>query len=149
LYRFYDVDQGEILIDSQNISRVSLDSLRKQIGVVPQDTVLFNDTIFNNIAYGNINATRSDVESAAKVCYITDKHYLSDCSARFRDKMAKIDEAIGSMIDGYETRVGERGLKLSGGEKQRIAIARVILKSPRILLLDEATSGTSSYGAKK
>jgi ABC-type transport system involved in Fe-S cluster assembly fused permease/ATPase subunit len=111
-------------VDGQEISQVTLESLRKHIGVVPQDTVLFNDTIFYNIAYGNLSATQEEVENAAR--------------------MARIHDTILTFPEGYETKVGERGLKLSGGEKQRIAIARTILKSPKILLFDEATSALDS-----
>jgi ATP-binding cassette subfamily B protein len=120
LYRFYDVQQGAILIDGQDIRSLTQDSLRAAIGVVPQDTVLFNDTIYYNIAYGRPTAAPAEVEQAA-------------C-------MAHIHEFIMGLPDGYQTRVGERGLKLSGGEKQRVAIARTILKKPAILLFDEATS---------
>ena len=120
LFRFYDVDQGAIEIDGQDIREVTQDSLRRAIGVVPQDTVLFNDTIYYNIAYGRPEATRAEIELAAR--------------------LARIDDFIASLPDGYETTVGERGLKLSGGEKQRVSIARVILKAPRILVFDEATS---------
>jgi len=120
LFRFYDVDQGEITVDGQDIRAVSQVSLRENIGIVPQDTVLFNDSIFYNIAYGRSNATQEEVEKAAG--------------------LAHISEFINKLPDGYQTMVGERGLKLSGGEKQRVAIARVILKDPRILILDEATS---------
>ncbi|KAG2211828.1 hypothetical protein INT47_004514 [Mucor saturninus] len=120
LFRFYDPDSGCISIDGQDISQVKQSSLRKNIGVVPQDTVLFNDTILYNIRYGDINASDEDVYRAAKAAQIHDK--------------------IMSFPDGYETKVGERGLRLSGGEKQRVAIARTILKNPPIILLDEATS---------
>ncbi|MGR8949880.1 MAG: ABCB family ABC transporter ATP-binding protein/permease, partial [Gammaproteobacteria bacterium] len=120
LFRFYDVSDGAIYIDKQNIRDVRQASVREAIGIVPQDTVLFNDTIYYNIAYGNPAADRSAVEEAAR--------------------MARIEDFILSSPDGYETMVGERGLKLSGGEKQRVAIARTILKNPRILLFDEATS---------
>ncbi|KAI9258713.1 hypothetical protein EDC94DRAFT_563959 [Helicostylum pulchrum] len=120
LFRFYDPDSGRILIDGQDISRVTQASLRKAIGVVPQDTVLFNDTILYNIRYGDVNASDEDVYRAAKAAQIHDK--------------------ILSFPDGYNTKVGERGLRLSGGEKQRVAIARTILKNPPIILLDEATS---------
>src|SRR3954451_9907746 len=120
LFRFYDVDGGAIEIDGQDIRDVTQDSLRRSIGVVPQDTVLFNDTIFYNIAYGRPEATREEVEAAARLAHIHD--------------------FVAALPDGYETMVGERGLKLSGGEKQRVAIARVILKAPRILIFDEATS---------
>ncbi|PKC10833.1 hypothetical protein RhiirA5_413840 [Rhizophagus irregularis] len=120
LFRFYDVNSGRILIDGQDIRSVKQESLRRNIGVVPQDTVLFNDTIFYNIHYGNINASDEEVHKSAKASQIHDR--------------------ILNFPDGYETRVGERGLRLSGGEKQRVAIARTILKDPPIILLDEATS---------
>jgi ABC-type transport system involved in Fe-S cluster assembly fused permease/ATPase subunit len=120
LFRFYDVDAGAIEIDGQDIRDVTQDSLRRAIGVVPQDTVLFNDTIYYNVAYGRPGATRAEVEQAAR--------------------LARIHDFIATLPDGYDTMVGERGLKLSGGEKQRVAIARVILKSPIILIFDEATS---------
>ena len=120
LFRFFDVDAGAIEIDRQDIRAVTQDSLRRAIGVVPQDTVLFNDTIYYNIAYGRPGATRAEVEEAAR--------------------LARIHDFVISLPDGYETIVGERGLKLSGGEKQRVAIARVILKAPKILVFDEATS---------
>jgi ATP-binding cassette subfamily B protein len=120
LFRFYDVTGGRVLIDGQPIDRVSQASLRAAIGVVPQDTVLFNDTIGYNIAYGRPGATEAEVVQAAK--------------------LAQVHDFVERMPDGYRTMVGERGLKLSGGEKQRVAIARTILKNPRILVLDEATS---------
>ena len=120
LFRFYDVDAGAIEIDGQYIREVTQESLRRAIGVVPQDTVLFNDTIYYNIAYGRPGASRADVEEAARHAHIHD--------------------FVMGLPDGYRTMVGERGLKLSGGEKQRVAIARVILKAPRILVFDEATS---------
>jgi ATP-binding cassette subfamily B protein len=120
LFRFYDVDEGAIEIDGQDIRDITQDSLRRAIGVVPQDTVLFNDTIFYNIAYGRSGAGRAEIEAAAR--------------------RAHIHDFIASLPDGYETMVGERGLKLSGGEKQRVAIARVVLKAPKILIFDEATS---------
>lgn len=120
LFRFYDPQKGQIVIDGQDVAKVTQSSLHDAIGVVPQDTVLFNDTVFYNIAYGRPNATRAEVEAAAK--------------------SAKIHDFIESLPEGYETIVGERGLKLSGGEKQRVGIARTLLKDPPILLLDEATS---------
>jgi ABC-type transport system involved in Fe-S cluster assembly fused permease/ATPase subunit len=120
LFRFYDVAVGAIEIDGQDIRDVTQDSLRRAIGVVPQDTVLFNDTVLYNIAYGRPGATRAEIEDAAR--------------------FARIHDFVKSLPDGYDTMVGERGLKLSGGEKQRVAIARVILKSPEILIFDEATS---------
>jgi len=120
LFRFYDVDAGAIEIDGQDIRTVTQHSLRRAIGVVPQDTVLFNDTIYYNIAYGRPGATRAEVEEAARHAHIHD--------------------FIIGLPDRYQTMVGERGLKLSGGEKQRVAIARVILKAPQILVFDEATS---------
>jgi ATP-binding cassette subfamily B protein len=124
LFRFYDVTAGRILIDGQDIRNVTQDSLRNAIGVVPQDTVLFNDTIRYNIGYGRPGASQAEIEQAAR-------------SAQVHDFVLKLPE-------GYDTRVGERGLKLSGGEKQRVAIARTILKDPRILILDEATSALDS-----
>ncbi len=120
LFRFYDVDRGAVRIDDVDVRDVTQRSLRASIGIVPQDTVLFNDTIFYNIAYGRPGATPAEIEAAAR--------------------SAAIHDFIMSTPDGYQTMVGERGLKISGGEKQRVAIARTILKDPRILLLDEATS---------
>lgn len=120
LYRFYDVQGGAVRVDGQDVRDVTLQSLRANIGVVPQDTVLFHDTIFHNIHYGNLQATEEEVYAAAK--------------------LARIHDAVERMPKGYNTVVGERGLKLSGGEKQRVAIARAILKDAPILLCDEATS---------
>jgi ATP-binding cassette subfamily B protein len=125
LFRLYDVTEGRILIDGQDIRDVTQVSLRAAIGMVPQDTVLFNDTIRYNIRYGRWNATDEEVEAAARA--------------------AQIDGFIRMSPKGYETEVGERGLKLSGGEKQRVAIARTILKAPPILVLDEATSALDSH----
>ena len=124
LFRFYDVTAGRILIDGQNIADVQQESLRRAIGMVPQDTVLFNDTIRYNIRYGRPDATDAEVEEAAK--------------------MAQIHKFVMSLPLGYDAMVGERGLKLSGGEKQRVSIARTILKGPPILVLDEATSALDS-----
>ncbi len=124
LFRFFDVDAGAIRIDDQDLRSVTQDSLRAAIGVVPQDTVLFNDTLYRNLAYGRPEATEAEVHRAAR--------------------LAHLEEFIHSLPESYETRVGERGLKLSGGEKQRVAIARVILKNPPLLILDEATSSLDS-----
>ncbi len=129
LYRFYELSSGRIEIDGQDIRDVTQKSLRAVIGMVPQDTVLFNDTIRYNIRYGRWDASDAEVEEAAR--------------------MAQIDGFIRLSPKGYETEVGERGLKLSGGEKQRVAIARTILKSPPILLLDEATSALDSHTEKE
>ena len=120
LFRFYDVTGGRVLVDGHDIRDLTQDSLRAAMGVVPQDTVLFNDTIRYNIAYGRPGASQAEIEQAAK--------------------LAQVHDFVLRLPDGYDTRVGERGLKLSGGEKQRVAIARTILKDPRILILDEATS---------
>ena len=125
LFRFYDVSSGRILIDNQDLRDVTQESLRKSIGMVPQDTVLFNDTIAYNIRYGQPDASDEDVRQAAK--------------------MAQLDDFIHQLPEGYDTMVGERGLKLSGGEKQRVAIARTLLKGPPILMLDEATSALDSH----
>jgi ATP-binding cassette subfamily B protein len=125
LFRFYDVENGRILIDGQDIRDVTQKSLRDAIGIVPQDTVLFNDTVAYNIAYGRPNASTAEVERAAELAHIHD--------------------FVMGLPDKYETKVGERGLKLSGGEKQRVAIARTILKDPPILLFDEATSALDSH----
>ena len=120
LFRFYDVTGGRVLVDGQDVRQITQQSLRAAIGVVPQDTVLFNDTIRYNIAYGRPGATDQEIENAAR--------------------LAQVHDFVTRLPDGYATRVGERGLKLSGGEKQRVAIARTILKDPRLLILDEATS---------
>ena len=125
LFRFYDIDEGRITIDGQDIRDVTQASLRAAIGIVPQDTVLFNDTVFYNIQYGRPSATPSEVEEAAR--------------------LAQIHNFVMSLPDGYNARVGERGLKLSGGEKQRVAIARTVLKQPQILLFDEATSALDTH----
>jgi ATP-binding cassette subfamily B protein len=124
LFRFYDVQQGAIRIDGHELRQLTQDSVRQAIGIVPQDTVLFNDTVYYNIAYGNTHASRAQVEEAAT--------------------SARIHEFISSTPLGYDTMVGERGLKLSGGEKQRVAIARTLLKNPSILIFDEATSALDS-----
>ncbi|NFV78727.1 ABCB family ABC transporter ATP-binding protein/permease [Magnetospirillum aberrantis] len=129
LFRFYDVGGGRIAIDGQDIRAVTQKSLRDAIGIVPQDTVLFNDTIRYNIAYGRPGASQDEIEQAAR--------------------LARIDDFIHSLPEGYDTRVGERGLKLSGGEKQRVAIARTILKGPAILLFDEATSALDTTTEKE
>lgn len=129
LFRFYDVTSGAVLIDNEDIRSYKQDDLRKAIGVVPQDTVLFNDSIGYNIAYGKLGSSQAEIEKAAR--------------------LAQIHDFIVGLPEGYHTQVGERGLKLSGGEKQRIAIARTILKNPRILILDEATSALDSQTEKE
>ena len=129
LFRFYEPSSGRILIDGQDIAEVQQASLRKAIGMVPQDTVLFNDTIGYNVQYGRWDAAAEDIKEAAR--------------------LAQIDRFIGYLPEGYETPVGERGLKLSGGEKQRVAIARTILKGPPVLVLDEATSALDSFTEKE
>ena len=128
LYRFYDVSSGAIRINGHDLRQLSQDSLRGAIGIVPQDTVLFNDSLFYNIQYGRPTATREEVDAAARA--------------------AQLEDFIRQLPDGYETRVGERGLKLSGGEKQRVAIARALLKNPAILIFDEATSALDSKTEK-
>ncbi|GAC14488.1 ABCB family ABC transporter ATP-binding protein/permease [Aliiglaciecola lipolytica] len=128
LFRFYDLSQGQILIDNQDISKVALQSLRKSIGIVPQDTVLFNDSILENIRYGRPDATNEEVQHAID--------------------LAHLRKFVISLPEGVKTQVGERGLKLSGGEKQRVAIARTILKKPPILVFDEATSSLDSQSEK-
>ena len=129
LYRFYDVSEGAITIDGQDLRTVTQSSLRQQIGMVPQDTVLFNDTIAYNIRYGRLSASEDEVREAAR--------------------MAQIGDFIEQLHEGFETQVGERGLKLSGGEKQRVAIARTLLKAPPILILDEATSALDTQTEKE
>ncbi|UQT40771.1 ATP-binding cassette domain-containing protein [Acidaminococcus intestini] len=120
LPRFYDVTEGAILVDGHDVRDVTLASLREQVGIVPQETNLFNDTVYNNILYGRLDATRDEVIAAAKA--------------------ANADEFILQLPQGYDTQLGDRGVNISGGQRQRISIARAILKNPRILILDEATS---------
>jgi len=125
LFRFYDVNDGSITIDGEDIRNATQQSVRQNIGIVPQDTVLFNESIYYNLQYANLDASKDDIIQAAK--------------------QANIHNFIADLPDGYDTMVGERGLKLSGGEKQRVAIARVILKKPKILVFDEATSALDSH----
>ena len=120
LPRFYDATNGSITIDGQDIRKVTLDSLREQVGIVPQETVLFNGSVYDNILYGRLDATREEVEAAAKA--------------------ANAHDFIMQLPNGYETMLGDRGMNISGGQRQRISIARAILKNPQILILDEATS---------
>ena len=120
LPRFYDVTEGAIFVDGHDVRDVTLASLREQVGIVPQETNLFNDTVYNNILYGRLDATRDEVIAAAKA--------------------ANADEFIQQLPKGYNTQLGDRGVNISGGQRQRISIARAILKNPRILILDEATS---------
>jgi ATP-binding cassette subfamily B protein len=129
LFRFYDVTEGAILIDGQDIRSITQESLRAAIGIVPQDAVLFNDTLEYNIAYGRTSATHEEIEAVAR--------------------MAQLGDFIARLPEGYATQVGERGLKLSGGEKQRVAIARTLLKRPQILVFDEATSSLDSRSEKQ
>lgn len=126
LFRFYDPASGRILIDDQNIQDIQLNSLRRAIGVVPQDTPMFHADIMHNIRYGRVDASDDEVIEAAK--------------------RAHVHETISRLPEGYKTTVGERGLMISGGEKQRLAVARVLLKDPEILFFDEAVSPTCSLG---
>lgn len=125
MFRFYEPQEGNIYIDGQNIRDIKLDSLRKKIGVVPQDTTLFNNTIYHNIKYGRLEATEEEVYDAAR--------------------RAEIHDTIMSLPDKYNTKVGERGLMLSGGEKQRVSLARSILKKSPIIFLDEATAALDTH----
>ena len=126
MYRFYDVEDGAVSVHGQDVRGLQLDSLRQAVGIVPQDTVLFNDTIFNNIAYGALGGVASE-ERVHEV-----------------GRLSALEQTVGRMPEGYDTLVGERGLKLSGGEKQRVALARAMLKDPPFLLCDEATSALDS-----
>jgi len=128
MFRFYDVSDGRITIDGQDIRDVTQNSLRRDIGIVPQDTVLFNDTIAYNVSYGRPGSDQSAIENAVK--------------------LASIDGFIAGLPDGFKTMVGERGLKLSGGEKQRVSIARMLLKRPKIMIFDEATSALDTRTEK-
>ena len=128
MFRFYDPDSGQVTINGQDLRNCKISDIRSHIGVVPQDCVLFNDTIYENIRYGNLNATQSEIEIAAKA--------------------ADLHDSIEQMADKYETIVGERGTKLSGGEKQRLAIARCTLKNPDVVIYDEATSSLDSMTEK-
>jgi ATP-binding cassette subfamily B protein len=128
LFRFYDVNQGQILIDGVDIRNLTQQALRQAIAIVPQDTVLFNDSLYENIRYGRLDATQAEIEQAVKLAHLTD--------------------FIESLPNKWQTKVGERGLKLSGGEKQRVSIARAILKSTPILVFDEATSSLDSRSEK-